>query len=67
MTLNWMRDQLHMYFGVEITVSGISRALEALNVFHKKMTKLNKKAFSEFNVELMRRVRLFEPREETRA
>jgi transposase len=66
-TLDWMRDQLHMYFGVQITQSGLSRALAAHNVCHKKLTQLNKEAFSEFNVELTRRVRLLEPREETRA
>ena len=66
-TLDWMRDQLHLYFGVEITKSGMSRALAAHRVCHKKLTKLNKEAFSEFNVELTRRVRLLEPREETRA
>ena len=61
-TLDWMRDQLHMYFGVEITMSGMSRALAAHRVCHKKLTKLNKEAFSDFNVELTRRVRLLEPR-----
>ena len=66
-TLDWMCDQLHLYFGVEITKSGMSRALATHRVCHKKLTKLNKEAFSEFNVELTRRVRLLEPREETRA
>ena len=66
-TLDWMRDQLHLYFGVQISKPGLSKALAAHNVCHKKLTKLNKEAFSEFNVELTRRVRLLEPREETRA
>ena len=66
-TLDWMRDQLHLYFGVDISVPGLSKALAAHRVCHKKLTKLNKEAFSEFNVELTRRVRLLEPREETRA
>ena len=66
-TLKWMFDQLNMYFGVDITVPGLSKALAAHRVCHKKLTKLNKEAFSEFNVELTRRVRLLEPREETRA
>ena len=66
-TLEWMCDQLHMYFGVQITQPGLSKGLAAHNVCHKKLTKLNKEAFSEFNVELTRRVRLLEPREETRA
>jgi len=62
-TLDWMRDQLHMYFGVQITRPGLSMALAAHRVCHKKLTKLNKEAFSEFNVELTRRVRLLEPRD----
>ena len=66
-TLDWMRDQLHLYFGVQISRPGLSKALAAHRVCHKKLTKLNKEAFSEFNVELTRRVRLLEPREETRA
>jgi hypothetical protein len=66
-TLDWMCLQIHLYFGVEITRSGMSKALAAHRVCHKKLTKLNKEALSEFNVELTRRVRLFEPREETRA
>jgi hypothetical protein len=66
-TLKWMCDQLNMYFGVDISVPGLSKALAAHRVCHKKLTKLNKEAFSEFNVELTRRVRLLEPREETRA
>jgi hypothetical protein len=66
-TLKWMCDQLHMYFGVDIKESGLSKALAAQNVCHKKLTQLNKEAFSEFNVELTRRVRLLEPREETHA
>ena len=66
-TLDWMRDQLYLYFGVQITRPGLSKALAAHRVCHKKLTKLNKEAFSEFNVELTRRVRLLEPREETRA
>lgn len=66
-TLKWMCDQINMYFGVDISVPGLSKALAAHNVCHKKLTKLNKEAFSEFNVELTRRVRLLEPREETRA
>ena len=66
-TLKWMCDQLNMYFGVDITVPGLSKALATHRVCHKKLTKLNKEAFSEFNVELTRRVRLLEPREETRA
>ena len=41
-TLDWMRDQLHMYFGVQITQSGLSQALAAHNVCHKKLTQLNK-------------------------
>ena len=66
-TLKWMCDQLEMYFGVQIKVSGMSKALAAHNVSHKKLTTLNKNAFSEFNVELTRRVRLLESHEETRA
>ena len=62
-TLDWMRDHLHMYFGVQISKPGLSRALAANNVCHKKLTQLNKEAFSEFNVELTRRVRLLEPRD----
>ena len=62
-TLDWMCDQLHLYFGVEITRSGMSKALAAHRVCHKKLTKLNKEAFSEFNVELTRRVCLLEPRD----
>ena len=61
-----MCDQLHMYFGVQISEPGLSKALAAYNVCHKKLTQLNKKAFSEFNVELTRRVRLLEPRGEAR-
>ena len=57
-----MRDQLHLYFGVQISKPGLSMALAAHNVCHKKLTQLNKEAFSEFNVELTRRVRLLEPR-----
>ena len=56
-TLNWMRDQLQMYHGVEITSSGLCKVLGKHNICHKKLTTLNKKAFSEFNVELTRRVR----------
>ena len=48
-TLDWMRDQLHLYFGVQISKPGLSKALAAHNVCHKKLTQLNKKAFSEFN------------------
>lgn len=55
-TLDWMRDQFDMYFGIKITRPGLSKALAAHNVCHKKLTKLNKEAFSEFNVELTRRV-----------
>ena len=44
-------------------MSGMSKALAAHNVCHKKLTKLNKEAFSEFNVELTRRVCLLEPRD----
>jgi transposase len=62
-TLKWMCDQLNMYFGVDISVPGLSKALAAHRVCHKKLTKLNKEAFSEFNVELTRRVRLLEPRD----
>ena len=62
-TLDWMRDQLHLYFGVQISRPGLSKALAAHRVCHKKLTKLNKEAFSEFNVELTRRVRLLEPRD----
>ena len=63
MTLKWMCDQLHLYFGVQISKPGLSKALAAHRVCHKKLTKLNKEAFSEFNVELTRRVRLLEPRD----
>ena len=62
-TLEWMCLQIHLYFGVEITKSGMSRALATHRVCHKKLTKLNKEAFSEFNVELTRRVCLLEPRD----
>ena len=62
-TLKWMCDQLHMYFGAPIKESGLSKALAAHNACHKKLTQLNKEAFSEFNVELTRRVRLLEPRD----
>jgi transposase len=62
-TLKWMCDQLNMYFGVDITVPGLSKALATHRVCHKKLTKLNKEAFSEFNVELTRRVCLLEPRD----
>ena len=66
-TLQWMCDTLHMYFGVPIKVSGLSKALAAHNVCHKKLTKLNKEAFSEFNVELTRRVRVSLNRAKKRA
>ena len=62
-TLKWMCDQLNMYFGVDISVPGLSKALATHRVCHKKLTKLNKEAFSEFNVELTRRVCLLEPRD----
>ncbi len=62
-TLKWMCDQLQMYFRVPIKESGLSKPLAAHNVCHKKLTQLNKEAFSEFNVELTRRVRLLEPRD----
>ena len=66
-TLEWMCLQIHLYFGVEITRSGMSKALAAHRVCHKKLTKLNKEAFSEFNVELTRRVRLSLNRAKKRA
>ena len=65
--LKWMCDQLHMYFGAPIKESGLSKALAAHNACHKKLTKLNKEAFSEFNVELTRRVRVSLNRAKKRA
>ena len=44
-TLDWICDQLHMYFRVHVTESGLSKALAAHRVCHKKLTQLNKKAF----------------------
>ena len=37
MTLHWMCDQLHLYFGIQITDPGLSKALAAHKVCHKKV------------------------------
>jgi len=55
-TINWMREQLQMYFGIESTESGMSRALAGHNICHKKLTILIKAAFMECNVALTHRL-----------
>ena len=56
-TLAWMCCLLEMCFGVKVTEGGLQKALKRRRISWKKLTKMNKLAFTPAVVEWTRRVR----------